>query len=108
MEGGGEVHTKRRLTQEERGEVKEYWVSTTLIDKIDASTGQTLIQLLDDDWDVGKNDKQRCKARIERENCSPVWVISQLQVPGMPHVTHLNLHPSFHSAFRFVNSTRLM
>lgn len=106
--GKGGLAIKRRLTQKERGEVKKYWVSTASVDKSDASTGQTLIRLLDDDWNVDKNDKQRCKARIERENCSPVWVVSQLQGPGMPHVTHLNLHPSFHSAFGFVNSTRLM
>ena len=101
---GGDPLTKRRLTQEERGEVKEYWLSTASVDKSDASnTGQTLIRLLDDDWNVDKNDKQQCKARIERENCSPVWVVSQLQGPGMPHVTHLNLHPSFHGAVGIVN-----
>lgn len=56
---GGDPLTKRRLTQEERGEVKEYWVSTAPVDKSDASnTGQTLIRLLDDDWNVDKNDKQ--------------------------------------------------
>lgn len=99
--GGGEIHTKRRLAQEERDEVKEYWVSTASVDKSDASTGQTLTRLLDDDWNVDKNDKQRCEARIERENCSPVRVVSQLQ--GLAHVTHLNLHPSFHDAFGFVN-----